>query len=374
MKLTPELLAETKDIETPFMLLDLDVVRRKYQRLKDLMPEARIHYAMKANAHPRIIAVLAEEGCNFDCASRMEIAKALECVSPDRISFGNTIKKSKDIAWAYSNGITRYSVDAAIEVEKVAQHAPGSHVLVRLAIPGTDPENMRISAKFGTDIEGCQALLQQAYDVGLKPTGVSFLVGSQCTSQYLWTDSIGRACEIFDHSFNKGIRPRVLNLGGGLPVRYTKKIPELEALVGAMRGALNRYFPDGNWPDIEMEPGRYLVGDSGAIVSSVILRKNFEGTEWLYLDVGIYHGLHETLLGTEFQISAPCAKGEPQQFQLAGPTCCSYDFLKGLPSLPGEIGLDDRVQIENAGAYTTECATPFNGMASPHIVFMQDLG
>ncbi|MDA1142972.1 MAG: hypothetical protein O3B01_30795 [Planctomycetota bacterium] len=130
MKLTPELLAETKDIETPFMLLDLDVVRRKYQRLKDLMPEARIHYAMKANAHPRIIAVLAEEGCNFDCASRMEIAKALECVSPDRISFGNTIKKSKDIAWAYSNGITRYSVDAAIEVEKVAQHAPGSHVLV----------------------------------------------------------------------------------------------------------------------------------------------------------------------------------------------------------------------------------------------------
>ena len=373
MELVPDLIRATDRVETPFLLMNLSVVRQNYRRLKELLPQARVHYAVKANAHPRVIQALAEEGAWFDCASVAEIAKVLKHAPTDRVCFGNTIKKAADIEWAHRQGIFRFTADAPLEVEKIARHAPGSQVKIRLAVPGRDEESMRFSEKFGADVEGCYDLLQLVQDAGLVPLGVTFLVGSQCRSRFMWADAIGRASEIFDRNLNKGVRPSVLNLGGGLPVRYRSVIPSVETYTENIQHSLERYFPADEMPEIEIEPGRYMVAEAGILVSSVILRKSHVNAEWLYLDVGVYQGLQETLLGTEYEMVAPGASGAPQEFQLAGPTCDSYDVINPRVPLPAGIGIGDRVYALKAGAYTTECTTEFNGLASPHIVFLDEL-
>lgn len=136
--------------KTPFLLFDLSVVEKKFLEMKAALKGADIYYAVKANSHPRILSLLAKLGCNFDVASKGEIEKLLALgISGKRMSFGNTIKKEEDIAFAYKNGIRLFAVDSEMEIEKVAISAPGSRIFVRIATDGSDAD-WPLSRKFGT--------------------------------------------------------------------------------------------------------------------------------------------------------------------------------------------------------------------------------
>ena len=110
--------------DRPTLVLDIAEVESNYYDLKRGMPDAHIHYAVKANPHPRILKRLTEIGCRFDAASMAEIQMCLDAgASPSDISFGNTIKRPQDIAWSVEQGIELFSADAEEELEKIAQHA-----------------------------------------------------------------------------------------------------------------------------------------------------------------------------------------------------------------------------------------------------------
>ena len=114
-------------MDTPFVVVDLDVVGERYDALVEALGEADIFYAVKANPAAAILALLVERGASFDVASRNEIEMVLAAgADPSRISFGNTIKKAKDIQWAYAQGVRLFAFDAEQELEKLMQHAPGA--------------------------------------------------------------------------------------------------------------------------------------------------------------------------------------------------------------------------------------------------------
>src|SRR6202007_2920000 len=123
---------EGQDVE-PCLVVDLEVVRDNYQTFSTALPDSRVFYAVKANPAPEVLSLLASMGSCFDCASVAEIQMALAAGAPaDRISYGNTIKKERDIARAFALGIRLFSVDCAAEVEKVARAAPAAKVFCRI--------------------------------------------------------------------------------------------------------------------------------------------------------------------------------------------------------------------------------------------------
>ena len=145
------------------LVVDLDVVRDNYQTFAKALPDTRVFYAVKANPAPEVLSLLATLGSCFDTASVPEIEMALAAgATPDRISFGNTIKKERDIARAYALGVRLFAVDCKAEVEKIARAAPGSRVFCRILSDCVGAE-WPLSRKFGCEPAMAADVLEHAH-------------------------------------------------------------------------------------------------------------------------------------------------------------------------------------------------------------------
>lgn len=374
MELTNLIRKAAKSLETPFLVIDTSYVKENYNKLKSSISNTEIFYAVKANSHPSILETLRDIGSSFDVASKGEIVKLMDIgVSTDRMSFGNTIKKEKDIKFAWENGVEYFSIDAEMEVDKIARNAPGAKVYGRLAMSSNDAE-WPLSGKFGTDVDHLINILKYAKSKGLVPYGVSFHVGSQSYNKYKWKEAILTASEVFDKLYKEGINLKMINLGGGIPVQHTKPVPSVEEISEIINESINEYL---GWVDglrIIVEPGRSMVGNAGIIVSRVLL-KSIKGTQtWVYLDTGVYHGLMETIENFRYEVIVDGKEnGEKITMTLAGPTCDSVDTIYDEIELPINIDYGDIVYFINTGAYTNEYATYFNGIEPVKVYTVKEL-
>ena len=353
----------------PCLVVDLDIVRENYRAFAKALPDSRIFYAVKANPAPELLALLVSLGSCFDTASVAEIEMVLAAgATPERISFGNTIKKERDIARARALGVRLFAVDCKAEVEKIARAAPGAKVFCRFLF-GCAGAEWPLSRKFGCDPEMAVDVLDHAQRLGLDPCGVSFHVGSQQRRTAAWDEALKSAAAIFRACADRGINLSMVNLGGGFPTRYLREVPAVEAYGRSIFRALRRHF--GNRiPETIIEPGRGMVGNAGVIEAEVVLvskKSEHDRTRWVYLDIGKFGGLAETMdESIRYAIRTPHDGDEVGPCVLAGPTCDSADVLyeKRPYDLPISIEIGDKVLIEGTGAYTaTYAAVAFNGFA-----------
>jgi ornithine decarboxylase len=356
---------------TPFVVVDVDHVEQRYHELRGAVPAARVYYAVKANPGRPILERLHALGSAFDVASPAEIDACLAIgVPPDRISYGNTIKKRGDIAHATAAGVRRFTVDCAEELDKVAELAPRSSVCVRLfhECGGAD---WPLSHKFGCGPADVERLLVVATEAGLE-CGVSFHVGSQQRNVTAWFDTLAVVAEVFARARAAGATPTFLNLGGGFPGTYRDPVPAIARYGAAVTSALQHWFPDSLKPhgsiEVMIEPGRYLVADAGVLRSEVVLvstRSVDELERWVYLDCGRFHGLAETLdEAIRYRLRTSRDGDATSPAVIAGPTCDSADVLysKSGYELPVTLRDGDTVDVLSAGAYTTTYSSVgFNG-------------
>ncbi len=359
--------------QTPVLIVDLESVAEKYYELRSALPQVKIYYAVKANPLPDLIERLAQTDSYFDAASAEEIRLCLAAgISGDRISYGNTIKKADAIAFAHSVGVQMYSADCEAEIRKVAAHAPGSQVCIRLMTSG-EGADWPLSRKFGCDSAMVPELFELAKELGLVPYGLSFHVGSQQNDPQQWDAPIAESAAIFADMRMRGITLQLLNLGGGLPASYRGDVPPLEDYASAINNSLDRHFGLVH-PKLMIEPGRCLVAEAGIIEAEVVLisRKSHDGPRWVYLDCGKFGGLIETDgETTQYVIQAPGKSALTAPAIIAGPTCDSGDILyeKSGYRLPVDLAEGDRVRIFSAGAYTLSYASiGFNGFAPLHAI------
>ena len=351
----------------PCLVVDLDVVRENYLAFAKALPDTKVFYAVKANPAPEILKFLAGMGCCFDVASTNETEAALAAgATADRISYGNTIKKESEIAQAFKLGVTLFAVDCEAEVEKIARAAPGSRVICRIHCDGTGSE-WPLSRKFGCEPEFAADILELAHKRGLVAHGISFHVGSQQHNVEAWDRALASAAAIFRSCAERGISLAMVNLGGGFPARYVRKTPKLESYGKAIFRALRRHFGNAV-PETIIEPGRGLVGNAGIIEAEVVLiakRSPEDEVRWVYLDIGKFHGLAETIgESIRYPIRTPRDRDETAPCVIAGPTCDSVDVLyeKNPYPLPVSLAIGDKVLIEATGAYTTTYSSVgFNG-------------
>jgi ornithine decarboxylase len=353
--------------DTPCLVVDLDVVAEAYELLRRYLPLAKIFYAVKANPADEIVSMLRELGSSFDVASRGEIDLVLDKGIPaERMSFGNTMKKERDIAYAFQRGVRLFAFDSEPELEKLARAAPGARVFCRILME-CDGAEWPLSRKFGCAPEMAIDLLKQARTVGLDPYGVSFHVGSQQTDLKQWDTAIGRAASMFSALAQADINLRMVNIGGGFPAHYRGDVPEIQAYANAVMAAVTRHFGN-DLPELVVEPGRSIVGDAGVIQSEVVLisRKSYdEDKRWVYLDVGKFNGLAETMdESIKYRIRTPADGGPAGPTVLAGPTCDSADILyeRTEYQLPLDLKVGDKIEILSTGAYTSMYSSVgFNG-------------
>ena len=349
--------------EGPLLLLDVNIVRAKARRFMAAIPRVRPHYAVKANPHPLVIQALMEEGVGFEIASFAELDLLLGLGVPaHEIVYSNPVKARNYVERAAGSGVEWFAIDSVEELRKVASLKPDAKLCLRIDTSNADSD-WPLSGKFGAGPDEAREIIALAVRLDADLAGVTFHVGSQCRSAENWGSGIGRAKETLKALRSAGMRPRLLDIGGGFPVRYRVPIPSIEEIGDIVNRAIEDLAPE---VAVIAEPGRFLVSDAGWFVCRVNSITKRNGKRWAYWDAGVFGGVIESAEGMIYEIRTD-RRGPPVPWTIAGPTCDSTDVLQGEHLLPDDLQEGDFIYLPNTGAYTSTRACGFNGFPLPNV-------
>ena len=347
----------------PFLILDTAIVREKLRRFRAVMPRVRPHYAVKANPDRRVVKALVQEGSGFEIASPAELDLLLSLGVPAaEIFYSNPVKARDAVAYAAGRGVEWFVIDTVDELRKVFEVKRDAKLYLRVAAPNIGSD-WPLSGKFGAGATEAKEIIGAAAALGADLAGITFHVGSQCRNPENWRVGIEKSRVLFDAMQKLGLRPRLLDLGGGFPVRHVKPIPSIESIGALINDAL-KVFPE----DVQViaEPGRYMVSDAGYFVCRVLATAMRSGKRWMHWDAGMFGGVIETTEGLRYKVRSD-RSGPDIEWTVAGPTCDSVDVVLRDEPLPSDLQEGDFIYIKNAGAYTPAYASRFNGFALPEV-------
>lgn len=360
--------------KTPYFLFSKKKIIENYKLFKKHFPSSTIYYAMKANSEPELLKTLLSVSCGFEVASsyELDILKKIN-VPPQRIIYGSSIKPVNHIKKFFKYGVDKFACDTFSELEKIALAAPGAKVYIR-AIANDAGSVFKFSSKFGVETATIIPLLQKAKELGLQTYGISFHVGSQASDQNAWADTLVSLRSIIQELKTLGIKLDIINLGGGYPAKYASS-ENAPGISDISKPIFVQYKKLPYKPGLVLEPGRGIVADTGIAVASVIARVERRGTTWLFLDLGCYNGLFETMAyqgSTRYSVTSmrSATNSGESLFALAGPTGDSPDVITREALLPSDIGVGDRLIIHSVGAYSLTVTSEFNGFPKPDVYFV----
>jgi ornithine decarboxylase len=370
---SPQLLQAFERIPRPVLVYDLAQIEENFLAFLEARPDVAVHYAVKACPRPRILQRIATLGGGFDVASRAEVDLALDTgASPGQCIFSNTVKFPADIGYAFERGVRAFVADSEHEVRKLAKHAPGSKLYIRLLVDNKEAAHP-LGEKFGTTPKNARRLLKLGKDLGLEPYGTHFHVGTQCYSAKAWEAPAKEAAAIFRDLKKEGIALKFFDVGGGYPAPYLgRSIPTLKEILAVVDRVLKQELHD-HPVTVAVEPGRGIVATAAAMSSRLLLRAPRADGEWLHLDVGVYQGLNEALDRLVYPVTVAHRGGAAANFTLCGPTCDTADTISKGQKLPNSVTEGDLFVFDIAGAYSECLFTRFNGIEPPAVHFLDDL-
>jgi ornithine decarboxylase len=352
--------------ETPYLLMDKAKVRQKVRSIGKKIKNSKVFYAVKANPGVEVLKLVDSLGIGFEIASEGELSILASLgVGPERIITSNPVKSFRFLRMAADYGVSYYAFDSKDEVLKLRDYAPGCNVYVRLSVPNEGSE-WPLSKKFAVELDEAEELLLYAKKKGLNPVGITFHVGSQCTNLYNWNSALDKAKILWDRAEKSGIKLSVLNIGGGYPIKYTKNVVDVGTIEKNVNSLIYEKFPRKT--QIFIEPGRAVVGDAGIFVSRVTGKAQRGGDDWLYIDVGVFNGLFESVGGIKYKYIIESTR-QPRTWTLAGPSCDSFDVIDKDVVLP-EPDIGNLVLVLSSGAYTISYASEFNGFSIPKTILL----
>jgi ornithine decarboxylase len=347
----------------PFLLIDSSIIREKSLRFAAAMPRVRPHYAVKANPDPRVLKVLIEEGAGFEIASTAELDLLTSLAVPaGEIYYSNPVKPRDFVGHAAARGVEWFVVDSVEEVRKIHSVKADAKLYLRIDTPNIGSD-WPLAGKFGAHASEIREIIATSARIEADLAGIAFHVGSQCRNPENWRVGIEKSRAVFDQMAKAGLNPRLLNIGGGFPVRHVKPIPAIEVIGDVVNRALET-FPAS--VQVIAEPGRFLVSDAGYFVCRIMGTALRAGKRWMHLDAGLFGGIIETAEGLKYKIRTD-RSGPDIPWNVAGPTCDSIDVVMRDEPLPSDLQEGDYIYLKNAGAYTTAYASNFNGFPLPEV-------
>ncbi len=406
--------------QTPFFLCIVDEIYRKVQNWKNKFPRVSAYYAVKCNPDPLITRILAKLGCGFDCASQIEIDQILKLGTPaDRIIYANPVKQHSSLRHAFQVGVNYMTFDNDLELEKIKETHSNAKCVLRIK---TDDSKayLKLSEKFGSDMNRALSLLDKARKLDIDVVGVSFHAGCGQTSGKVFADAIQNARELFDYSEKKlGVKMNLLDIGGGFYGPWHNQI-SFDKIATEINEALDAYFPIDSFPNLKLiaEPGKYFACTPYMLCANVVgknvmeidkvdeqdIEHKISGRDYdderenkdeqailiyqndkkidYYLNVGIFGPLKyyfpndgypllvsSVLDDCENENGSNSTELKGYKSTVWGPTCTNMDFIFK-PCLMPEVHVKDWIIFKNVGAYTISCASNFNGFPIPKVVYL----
>lgn len=371
---TDSLIDIAKKYGTPVLIIDHEKIRENYREFKESLPMVSAYYAVKANSDPVIVNTLYKIGASFDVASFPEFMIVYENIKNlsekerqdfiwDKIIYANTIKQQETLRSLdpYKPLVTYDNIE---ELKKIKTHCPHAGLVLRIRVPNTG-SMVELSSKFGAHPGEAVDLIEEALKIGLVVEGISFHVGSQCNNFENYVQALQLSSSIFKESALRGHKIKIIDIGGGFPVKYNNKVKSFKTLARKLKIELERLFPKDT--DILAEPGRFIVANAGTLVTKIIGKAVRDGKTCYYLDDGVYH----TFSGIVFDHCQYPLKsfkeGELKVCSVFGPTCDAFDTISNSEELP-DLEIGDYLYAENIGAYSIASSTYFNGFPPAKVV------
>jgi ornithine decarboxylase len=373
---------------TPVFIIDHEKIRENYREFREKLPDVQAYFAVKANSNPEIIKTMYDMGASFDVASFPEFMLVHDNIRHlpekerqdfiwDKIIYANTIKPAEVLAKLNEYKIL-VTFDNIEELRKIKKHAPDVGLVLRIRVPNTG-SMVELSSKFGAHPGEAVDLIAEAVNLGLGVEGISFHVGSQCNnfdnySQALnFASSIFKEAELRDYQIGfvdkEGKRRKILDIGGGFPVKYTPDVKSFSALSIKLNSEIKRLFPK---EDVQViaEPGRFMVATACTLVTKIVGKAVRDGKTCYYLDDGVYHTFSGQVFDHQHYPLHSFKGGEKKVCATFGPTCDAFDTISLADELPEDLQIDDLLYAENIGAYTIASTTYFNGFPPPKVVHL----
>ncbi|MFO7564179.1 MAG: diaminopimelate decarboxylase [Enhygromyxa sp.] len=363
------------EVGTPVYVYGSAHIEARYRSLVAALAgrPTQICYAVKANSNQAVLRTLARLGAGADIVSGGELVRARAAGIPaDKIVFSGVGKLPEEIDAALAAGIRSLNVESAEELELIASRAAalGKRAPVSLRInPDVDPDTHPYlatglrEAKFGIPMErGLELSLRAVELPSLELVGLACHIGSQIVEAAPFLDSLARMRELIDALAERGVKLRSLDLGGGLGIAYQSGDPVLEA--ERWGRALVEATADLDC-ELVLEPGRYLVGNAGVLLTSVVMRKQGELKKFVVVDAAMNDLLRPALYEAYHAIvpvELPPAEVALEVVDVVGPICECGDFLARERAIPWpERGA--LLAVLGAGAYGMAMASNYNTRA-----------
>jgi diaminopimelate decarboxylase len=360
-------------VGTPTWVYSAGAMNTRYRALttalKDAGLDAHVHYAVKANDHLAILALLGREGAGADVVSEGELRRARAAGVPaSRIVYSGVGKTERELRLALEQDIGQINIESAEELRMLSAIAVAMGRTARVA-PRINPDvdagthekisTGRAGDKFGSPWAEAAAVYDEAARLpGIEPIGLSTHIGSQIMDLAPYRAAFARVAELVLALRAKGHAVRVVDCGGGLGIPYRNQPgPGPEALAGVIKAAFHNLDVR-----VALEPGRWLVGPTGVLLTSVILQKQTAGTRFVVLDAGmndlVRPAMYEAWHGI-VPVSAAAAFAPVSQCDFVGPICETGDTF-ARDRLSPLLGSGARVAILDAGAYGAVMSSPYN--------------
>jgi len=365
---------ESLTYPTPFKLTRTSILRHNVEEFKKALPRVEVFYAIKSASDKEIIEAIDDLVDGYDIASLGEHDHLKKIgVNASRMIYSNPVKVPKHIEKTFESGVQHFAFDSIGEIKKIAEFAPGANVYLRLKVSDYGSK-FPLSKKFGADPINAVAYMDVAREFGLNPIGLSFHVGSQSESPQTWEVAFETVGATIKRLSKVGINIELLDIGGGVPATYVDRIPTIKEIAQVINNSIDEHIPDNI--RIISEPGRYISADASVIVSKVIGRAHRGSEEWLFLDMGVFQGLMESLEMSNWRFPVFTKRGNGSRpsstpFTLTGPSCDAYDTIGFEYFLPPDLDVGDRLYIGSAGAYTTVYESNFNGFEPPEKYYVK---
>jgi len=364
---------------TPVFIVDHEKIRQNYREFKEKLPDVQAYFAVKSNPDPEIAKTMFDLGASFDVASWPEFMMVHENVKTlprkerqdfiwDKIIYANTIKPA-DVLEKLNPYKILVTFDNTEELKKIKKHAPDAGLILRIRVPNTG-SMVELSSKFGANPGEAVDLVAEAANLGLGVKGVSFHVGSQCNNFDNYLQALNIASSVFEEARlrnygigfadKKGVKRKILDIGGGFPVKYTPDVKSFSTLAKKLNSEIKHLFPNNDIKVIA-EPGRFMVANACTLIAKIIGKSVRDGKTCYYLDDGVYSTFSAQIFDHQNYPLNSFKDGEKKVCTTFGPTCDAFDTISLTDELPEDLQIDDLLYAENIGAYTTASATSFNG-------------
>ena len=363
----------SKNDDEAFFIVDLGELVTQFELWKTHLPKVKPFYAVKCCPEPLVIQTLAALGCGFDCASQKEMEDVLETgVPPSDIIYANTIKGVEHLKYALSKDVKMMTFDNEYELEKIKKHYPRASLVLRITADDSH-SHYKFSTKFGCSISEAKLCLEKAKELELDVIGVSFHVGSMCSSPEGFESAIRDAGKVFEIAAALGMKMNLLDIGGGFPGDNKDSFVDMAQVIN---NSISRYFGSVEDLNIIAEPGRFFVTSACTLILNFIGKKKIIDGE---NEPRFHYFVNDTVFGSfinqmfeDHRLKWNVVGKKTDKLYMStifGHTNDSLDVIVQKEELP-EVNIGDWCYLENFGAYTRGIWCTFNGFSSPKSIYV----